>query len=63
LNERVYTCEHCGLTIDRDLNAANNLTQLATGSSPGSNACEEDVSPGFQAVLVEAGTEHQSACV
>jgi putative transposase len=61
LNERVYTCEHCGLTIDRDLNAANNLTQLATGSSPGSDACGESISPGFQAVLVEAGTEHQSA--
>lgn len=25
LSERVYTCENCGLTIDRDLNAAINL--------------------------------------
>ena len=28
LAERVYSCEHCGLVIDRDLNAAMNLEQL-----------------------------------
>lgn len=60
LSDRVYTCDHCGLTIDRDLNAAINLEQLTTGSSPERYACGESVSPGFQAVLVEAGTEHQS---
>ena len=32
LNERTYKCEHCGLTIDRDLNAAINI-QVA-GSAP-----------------------------
>ena len=32
LTERVYKCEHCGLTIDRDLNAAINI-QVA-GSAP-----------------------------
>ena len=32
LTERVYRCEHCGLTIDRDLNAAINI-QVA-GSAP-----------------------------
>ena len=58
LRERVYHCDHCGLTIDRDLNAAINLEQYTTGSSPGSNACGKGVRPGFQAVLVEAGTEH-----
>jgi putative transposase len=63
LSERVYICDHCGLRIDRDLNAAINLEQLTTGSSPERNACGEDVSPGFQAVLVEAGTEQQSAAV
>ena len=63
LSERVYICDHCGWKIDRDLNAAINLEQLTTGSSPGSYACEENVSPGFQAVLVEAGTEHRSTCV
>jgi putative transposase len=63
LSERVYICDHCGLRIDRDLNAAINLEQLTTGSSPERNACGEYVSPGFQAVLVEAGTEQQSAAV
>jgi len=45
LAERTYVCEHCGLKIDRDLNAAINLARLGdtlhtgetrtgTGSSP-----------------------------
>lgn len=33
LSEREYACDGCGLVIDRDLNAAINLKQLA-GSSP-----------------------------
>lgn len=32
LNERTYKCEHCGLVIDRDLNAAINL--MVAGSAP-----------------------------
>ena len=28
LNERVYSCEHCGAVLDRDLNAALNLMKL-----------------------------------
>ncbi|MGI8312431.1 RNA-guided endonuclease TnpB family protein [Saccharopolyspora hattusasensis] len=28
LSERVYQCEHCGMVLDRDLNAARNLTAL-----------------------------------
>jgi putative transposase len=60
LSERVYICEYCGLMIDRDLNAAINLEHLTTGSSPERYACRENVSPGYQAVLVEAGTEQQS---
>ena len=38
LSERVYVCEHCGLVIDRDLNAALNLTNypsVAGKLSPG----------------------------
>jgi putative transposase len=71
MGTRVYICELCGLMIDRDLNAALNLEQLTTGSSPESYAClrqyrryrcRESVSPGYQAVLVEAGTEQQSTC-
>jgi putative transposase len=63
LGTRIYICEFCGLMIDRDLNAAINLEQLTTGSSPERYACREDVSPGYQAVLVEAGTEQQSTFV
>lgn len=48
LSERVYECDRCGLAVDRDLNAARNLAQLATtkstASSAESNACGEDVS-------------------
>lgn len=32
LKERTYKCEHCGLVIDRDLNAAINL--MVAGSAP-----------------------------
>lgn len=38
LAERIYTCEHCGLVIDRDLNAALNLANypsVAGKLSPG----------------------------
>jgi transposase len=64
LNERQYRCPVCGLMMDRDLNAAIHLEQLfrkeTTASSAESYACGEHVSPGYQATLVEAGTEHQS---
>ncbi|MEB3181112.1 MAG: transposase, partial [Nostocaceae cyanobacterium] len=29
-NERVFKCGHCGFTIDRDLNAAINLTKAVS---------------------------------
>ena len=57
LSERTYECTCCGAILDRDLNAARNLAQLAidrpnssqvsqsTASSAGSNACGEDVRP------------------
>ena len=46
LSERVYNCEVCGASLDRDLNAARNLANLAsTASSAGSHACGENVSP------------------
>ncbi|MGO8951274.1 MAG: RNA-guided endonuclease InsQ/TnpB family protein [Ktedonobacterales bacterium] len=46
LSDRVYHCDQCGLVLDRDLNAAINLAQLA-GSSPDSqNArCELSALP------------------
>ncbi|MCY1143700.1 IS607 family element RNA-guided endonuclease TnpB [Actinoplanes sp. Pm04-4] len=33
LRERIYTCTDCGLTLDRDLNAACNLAALAAGTT------------------------------
>ncbi|MEO0042967.1 MAG: hypothetical protein RL329_2415 [Bacteroidota bacterium] len=38
LNERTYCCEHCGLKIDRDLNAAINLRNQSV-SYTAVNAC------------------------
>lgn len=35
LNERIYSCSNCGMSMDRDLNAAKNLEQLYTSSSGG----------------------------
>ncbi|GAB3287121.1 hypothetical protein GCM10027563_21790 [Parasphingorhabdus pacifica] len=40
LSERTFTCEHCGHTADRDLNAARNLAHLAeTAGSTSSPSC------------------------
>lgn len=57
LSERIFDCEHCGLTIDRDTNAARNLAGLAkdlsaqtstsscgaTLNEPAGNPCESDI--------------------
>lgn len=59
LGERVFECEVCGFTCDRDLNAARNLERLAASSADNVNACGESVRPGASsATLGEAGTEH-----
>ena len=39
LADRTFHCEQCGLVLDRDLNAAINLAQLAGSSSDSQNAC------------------------
>jgi putative transposase len=39
--DRVFHCEACGLVIDRDVNAAINLSKLAGSSSESLNACGE----------------------
>ena len=44
LSERRHECPSCGLSMDRDHNAAINILQRATGGMPGSNACEDETS-------------------
>jgi putative transposase len=39
LTERMHNCPFCGLSIDRDLNAARNILIRATEGHSGSNAC------------------------
>ena len=39
LVDRTFHCEQCGLVLDRDLNAAINLSKLAGSSSDSLNAC------------------------
>jgi putative transposase len=39
LSDRTFHCQQCGLVLDRDLNAAINLKQLAGSSSDSLNAC------------------------
>jgi putative transposase len=39
LNIRIWKCSYCNVEHDRDINAAKNLLNLYTGSSPGIDAC------------------------
>lgn len=64
LRDRVWICENCGTTHDRDENASDNIRNyglkiLTTESSSGSNACGEDVRP-IEAVIEEAGSKRIS---
>ena len=47
LSERTYRCEHCGLVLDRDVNAARNLLHLAASGAERENACGGTVRPGL----------------
>jgi transposase len=66
LSERTFNCGMCGLVLDRDLNAARNLANLAqqvaqSGWETG-NARGVDVRPGLAgrtAMKREAGTGHR----
>jgi putative transposase len=39
LSERRYQCDDCGLVLDRDINAARNLLNLAASGAERVNAC------------------------
>ena len=58
LSERVHNCPNCGLILCRDENAAINILNRATGGRPEIYACENRVSPHFEAVVVEAGSSN-----
>lgn len=45
LSERIFKCESCGLEVDRDLNAALNLKDVAASETETLNACGVDVRP------------------
>jgi putative transposase len=44
LSERQHNCPSCGLSMDRDLNAAINILNRATVGTTGSSACEDEAS-------------------
>jgi putative transposase len=64
LSERTYACRVCGLVIDRDVNAAANLLNLAASGAESLNACGGMVRPGLAGhtpVRQESGTAQARA--
>jgi putative transposase len=59
LADRTFRCEHCGQVLDRDLNAAINLAQLAGSSSDSHNACGADGAGQHLAALVKLSAVKQ----
>ena len=55
LSERTYHCSQCDLSIDRDVNAAINLRNVAVGHTETKNACGVQVRPHTEARETEAG--------
>jgi putative transposase len=46
LAERTFTCQSCGMVLDRDVNASRNLLKLAASGAERVNACGGTVRPG-----------------
>lgn len=59
LSERTYHCEVCGLSMDRDLNAALNLTTLADSLPDSLNACGAEGAGRSRKVTVKLSTTKQ----
>ena len=58
LSKRIYYCEVCGLTEDRDINASINILRRATTlGQRGSHAQGENLRPRQEAVLDELRTD------
>ena len=55
LSDRMYHCGVCGISIDRDVNAAINLRNVAVGHTETQNACGDPVRRQSDAKVVEAG--------
>ena len=55
LKERTYQCSQCGISIDRDVNAALNLRNVAVGHTETQNACGVQLRPQSEARETEAG--------
>jgi putative transposase len=59
LSERTYRCQHCGLVLDRDLNAARNLAALAGGASSPSRGATQNAPAGNPGNTRTAGTGYR----
>lgn len=55
LKDRTYQCSECGISIDRDVNAAINLRNVAVGHTETKNACGVQIRPQSEARETEAG--------
>jgi hypothetical protein len=60
LSIRVYRCKVCKLIIDRDLNASQNLSQVAASWAETQNACFEVGGYSLSKAVPtnDAGTDH-----
>lgn len=65
LSEREYTCESCGITMDRDLNAALNLKQIGWVTPEFTPVDTEALIAGYsnETMVAEAGIHSTHKCV